>query len=142
MHEHDDVPDSEKFELTDWHLKLVLMSGIGLVVVTLLSFAAGYVIMQSFGARPSMSEFSKPAMADDDGKWTTETRLQTAPWDVLDEFRVDQAHTQGAYGLVSDAPEIYHIPVEEAMKIIAEMGLIKIDAVGAPAELPTESSEH
>ena len=48
MHDPNGVSDAEKFELTDWHLKLVLVTGVLLVGATLLAYAAGYVIMHCF----------------------------------------------------------------------------------------------
>ena len=64
------------------------------------------------------------------------------PWDTLDEVREEQTHARGSYGIVSEEPEIYRIPVQVAMEIVAEKGLVKIDAVGAPAATAEESSEH
>ena len=142
MHDLNGVSDADKYEHTDWQLKLVLVTGVVLTGVTLLAFAAGYVIMQGFGARPAMTEFRPSPMADEDGKWTTEMRLQDAPWDAFDEFQEEQTHTHTSYGIVSEEPEIYRIPVEVAMEIVAEKGLVKIDAIGAPAGPPTESTEH
>lgn len=142
MHDPSGVSDADKYELTDWPLKPVLITGVILSATTLVAFAIGYVIMQGFGARDAMTDFTVSPMADGDGKWTTQTRLQDAPWDTLDDFREEQTHARSSYGIVSEEPEIYRIPVAVAMEIVAEKGLVKIDAVGAPAATTEESSEH
>lgn len=142
MHSTKAPSADDKYEHSDWHLKLVLVTGVGMVIVTLLAFALGYVILKGFDARPAMTDFVPSPMAEEHSEWTEDLRLQEFPWDAYDVLKEKQSHDVDSYGIVSESPEIYQIPIEVAMEIVAEDGLVKIDAVGSPTGEAATSTEH
>lgn len=111
------------YELSDIQLKLVLISGIGLVVMTVAAYIISTFFIKYLNTRDPNTDFVAPPLAAEGQEWTSGVRLQPDPFGALDEFLEDQALVSTQYGRLSDEPEIYRIPVETALKIVAEGGL-------------------
>ena len=111
------------YEVSDVQMKVVLISGLLVVSMTLIAYVVSVFFIKYLAAGPAMSEFEPSPMAGEYEDWDLPVRLQVNPPAMLTEHKEDQAYISGAYGVVSDEPEIYRIPIETAMDIVSEHGL-------------------
>ncbi len=137
MHEHGHgTPEQKGYEVSDVQVKVILIAGLGIVIMTAVSYLVGTFAVKYFRAQPAIGSYAPtPVALEEQGKpWNLPTRLQVDPPRALVEFRAEQTQTANSFGVVSQEPEIYKIPVETAMKIVAEKGLPKFPKVAPPAE--------
>lgn len=139
MHEdtgHHVTSEQKGYEVTDIQVKWVLWAGVGLVVLTFIGYIAGTFTARFFRAQPAIGDYRATPVALEQGghDWNLPTRLQVDPPRAQHEFEATQVNAASSFGVVSDEPEIYRIPVEAAMKIVAERGLPVFPKVEAPAE--------
>jgi len=137
MHEHGHgTPEQKGYEVTDVQVKLILVAGVAIVIMTAFGYLVGTFTTKYFRAQPAIGNYSPtPVALEEHGKpWNLTTRLQVDPPRALIEFKAEQTQAANSFGVVSQEPEIYKIPVETAMKIVAERGLPKFPKLAAPAE--------
>ena len=135
---HNDQPRSiENFEHSDMHLKIVLATGLTMIIIAVGGFGIGYVIMRSLNEMDTISGYVKSDLQPVHGEWPEGIRLQTAPWLAYDEFEVLIEHERGAYEILSEQPLILRIPIEVAMDLVEAPGLPEFPAaatlIAAPA---------
>lgn len=129
------VTAQKGYEVSDIQVKLVLIAGLALVALTFVGYVIGTITTRYYRAQPAIGDY-KPtpiALEERNADWNLPVRLQVDPPRALTEFKAEQSTAEHGYGVVSDQPEIYKIPVETAMKIVAERGLPVFPKV-APAE--------
>jgi hypothetical protein len=68
-----------------------------------------------------------------------EPTLQKRPQADLKRFEIGQRATLSGYGWIDRSKDLAHIPIEEAMRIIAARGDHAYDALDAPANAATPS---
>lgn len=119
------APDEKGYELSDVQTKIILWFGIGTVVLSAFGFFASVFIVKYLNARDPLTEYEMSPMATEHQDWVTDFRLQPDPPGALDRHDAEQAHRSASFGVVDQDLEIYHIPVETAMDIVAERGLPK-----------------
>ncbi len=124
------------YELTDIHVKVILWSGVGLVIMTFVAFVVSVFFIKYLAAAGSMSDYEPSPLAGENQEWDLDVRLQPNPPAALAEHRKGQSYASTTYGIVSEEPEIYHIPIETAMDIVAKDGLPTFTAF-----LPSETQE-
>ena len=142
-HEHGHTPENVGYEVTDVQVKVILVAGVGIVILTLFGYLMGTFFLKVFRAAPPISgNYTATATAAEEATkpWNLQTRLQVDPPRALVEFNGEQKSVADSYGVVSEKPEIYRIPVETAMKIVAEKGLPKFPKL--PAAAPAEGQAH
>ena len=122
------------YEVSDVQVKLILVSGLAVVIMTAIAYAAGTFVVKYVRAQEPIGTYrATPVALEEQNKpWDLPTRLQVDPPRALREFKGEQKQTENSYGVVSAEPEIYRIPVEAAMKIVAEKGLPKFPKLSAP----------
>lgn len=111
------------YEHSDIQMKVVLMFGVGTVLMTLFAYVFCTFFMKYLLAQPAMTDYKPSPMAGENQDWSSDIRLQADPFIALDEHVDAQEHASTQYSTVSDAPQIYRIPVETAIDIVAEGGL-------------------
>lgn len=123
-------------EVSDIQVKYVLYLGLGLVVLTFIGYVIGTATTLHYRAQPAIGDYrpTPVAIEEEHSDWNLPVRLQVDPPRAQVEFKSSQNAGAAAFGEVSDQPEIYRIPVETAMKIVAERGLPVFPKVMAPAE--------
>lgn len=129
------APEQKGYEVSDVHIKAVLIAGLCIVAMTFIAYVVGTFATKYFRAQPPIGSYRPtPVALEEKGQpWNLPVRLQVDPPRALIEFKVEQKAVATSYGVVSEKPEIYRIPVETAMKIVAEKGIPKFPVV-APAE--------
>jgi hypothetical protein len=113
----------------------------GLVVVTVLVVALlypGFLWMRSHlqGSDPP----PPPMGRHEPGRLPAEPRLQTTPAQDLAAGRVDDQRLLTTYGWVDEQRRVVHIPIDEAMRRIAERGLPSAAATPASPSAPPPSA--
>ncbi|MDP7639022.1 MAG: hypothetical protein QGG73_04810 [Candidatus Hydrogenedentes bacterium] len=139
------APGEEKFEVRDWHLKLVLFAGVVMVAVVVVAFGICRVVMNSFEQMDSISDYEPSPLAAEHQEWATSPRIQIEPWDTYDEYAAESNRLSASYGIVSELENgetVYRIPVETAMGIIEEGGFPKFRPLEKKIELAPTVNER
>lgn len=127
MHDpHHNKPIGDtNYEPSDAHVMPILVLGAILVVGTAASFLAGYILLKYSTERPSASNFVPSPLDTERQPWATAggVRLQEDPVLAWNEYFSTKSTDPHRYGVVSDQPEIYHFPVEQAIEFVAANGL-------------------
>ena len=115
---------------------MILIAGLATVILTAIAYVVGTATVKYVRAQPALGDYNPTAVAieEQNKPWELQTRLQVDPPRALHEFRTEQKHTENSFGVVSAEPEIYRIPMETAMKIVAEKGLPKFPKLETQAE--------
>lgn len=122
---HVDAGAGPSFEESDMSVRGTIIAGVVLFVVTAISFAVCVMFIKFLNVRDSMTDFEPSPLAGEHQEWDTEVRLQPNPPATLESHRAAQKAVAHAYGRVSEQPEIYRIPVETALEVVAEYGFPK-----------------
>ena len=136
MHDADQSSKDLGYELSDVQIKVILWSGVGVVIMTFVTFVVSVFFIKYLAAAGSISEYEASPLAGENQEWDLDVRLQPNPPAELVEHREGQRYVSASYGTVSEEPEIYRIPIETAMDIVAKNGLPTFTAF-----LPSETQE-
>ena len=115
--------DAVRYEKADVREGAIVRAGIILAVVTLLSGVAVLVLFRAFLAREIGREPPPPPLAQAAGREPPEPRLQARPAADVTARRAEERETLASYGWVDERKGVVRIPIEEAMRILAERGL-------------------
>ena len=141
MHEPDDHAPSgnQGYEPTDIQLRIIAYSGVAVVLMTLIAYIFSTFVVRFVNAQPPISEFEPTPMAIEGRSqpFASGVRLQVAAPEAMQGFRAEQYEAATTFGVVSDEPEIFRIPVDTAMDIVAERGLPEFSKV-ITAETPEQ----
>lgn len=128
---HNTPSDEGRFEKSDMHLKLVLVTGVLVAILAVGTFALCYAMIIGFHQRPPATKFVKSPLAGEHQDWVTDVRLQHNMRRDLQALRSAQQHALETYGVVSEDPKIYRIPIETALDIVAQRGFPKFQPMDA-----------
>jgi hypothetical protein len=140
MSEHD--KDAVDYERKDVDTESVLHVGAIVAVVTILSsvlvlFLFNFMVDQARKADPP----NPPLARHEQGRQPPEPRLQEMPFKDIAELRASERQLLDNSGWVDQKAGIAHIPVADAMKIVAEKGLPHWAAAPAPAASPSPAPQ-
>lgn len=131
-HRHPDLPPGEGYEEKDATPRWVVLSGVGLMVLMLISLVVvalllGYFHDQTqavYGPGPTPTFALPPA-----------PRLQVDPNQDLQSIRATQQTQLQSYGWMDKNAGVAHISIDDAMKILAQRGLPTLvpTSTGMPA---------
>lgn len=130
------VPNPDDgYEISDVKVKVILIAGVGMVAFTLLSFAVSFMYGKVLNSETheDISEYTQSELAGEHNEWESAVRLQPDPPAELSVHKAEQRHLSTTSGIVSESPEIYRIPIEDALKHVAEHGF--------PKRIPMEITE-
>lgn len=113
-------PDHGRYEHSDVHAKPIVIAAAVLAVSALLAAAVGYWLMRTVFAG---GEQVAHVRAEDNMRWTTPVRVQASPPMDFLRYRDQQTAITMSYATISTEPEIFSIPVETALEVVAENGL-------------------
>ena len=128
MHNLDTSPGSENYEQRDAHLKLILATGVVLVVITLICYGIGYMIIKTkFEPRSAATEFQRsPIEQGRAAVWAPGVRLQADPPSELQQAQAEYRKAVSGWDTVSETPEVYRMPGDVAVDGVEERGRRKI----------------
>jgi hypothetical protein len=131
------------YEVSDLQIKVTLWSGVAVVIMTFIAYVVSTFVVHYSNAQAPISEFNPPPVAVEavEQPFATGVRLQVDMPSALQDVRESQHERATTFGVVSAEPEIYRIPVETAIDIVAERGL-PVFPVLAQAEGPGQAREQ
>lgn len=138
MTEHEKNPID--YERRDVDTESVIHVGVAVAVVAILSsvlvlFLFNFMVERAKGADPP----NPPLARHEQGRQPPEPRLQEMPFKDIALLRAEEQVILDGYAWVDEKAGIAHIPVAEAMKIVAEKGLPRWAAAPLPAPSPAEA---
>lgn len=117
-------PD-DGFELTDVQIKIILWAGVAMIVLTGLAFFVSFLYAKMLIAeqRAPLTQYEASNFVQEHNEWASDVRLQPSPPASLEAHNAEQRAVSNDWGIVSESPVIYQIPVNVALDHIAEHGL-------------------
>jgi hypothetical protein len=137
-------PNGIQYEKTDVDVASVTKLGLAIVLVTVVTAALLVPFINLLKARGEKHDPPAPALAGfGPDRKAPEPRLQERPFDDWRALHRQQDELLSGYGWVDETKGVAHIPIEEAMKRLAERGLpARLAPVvsAAPAAGPTSAA--
>jgi hypothetical protein len=133
-----------RFETSDVDASSLLKYGFWLVVTTAVVVVLLWRLYFVFVAQEAARQPPPPVMKVDPEAMTVPLpNLQTLPALDLSEFRAREDSVLHSYGWVDKQASVVRIPIEEAMRILAERGLPQVapPGTGGPAAAKTPAPE-
>ena len=135
MAEHE--PKPVDYERKDVDTESVIHVGVAVAVVAILSSVLVLFLFNFMVERARRAEPPNPPLArHEQGRQPPEPRLQEMPFKDIAALRAEEQLVLEGYFWVDEKAGIAHIPLAEAMKIVAEKGLPRWAAVPLPAPSP------
>ena len=130
------------YEKEDADTRLVIRAGIGLALATLVASALVLFLFRLLAQREARGDAPPPPMArTDPGRLPPAPRLQTLPAQDLAAVRAEEDRTLTTYGWVDERAGTVRIPIEEAIRLLAQRGeapLPRVSPSAAPPPAPAE----
>jgi hypothetical protein len=125
------------YEKEDADTRLVIRAGIVLALVTLVASALVLFLFRWLAEREAKGDAPPPPMARvDPARLPPAPRLQTLPAQDLAAVRAEEDRTLTTYGWVDERAGSVHIPIEEAMRLLAQRGEAPLPRVSPSATPP------
>ena len=125
-HRHDAAPDDAvHHEETDVDIRAILMFAAGLIATTLVLSGVVLLLYRYLDARESQQAQAEfPLAVQQAPRLPPEPRLQTNPREDLRELREQEEQVLKTYGWVDRNGGVLRIPIEEAIKLMVQRGLM------------------
>ena len=130
-----------QYEKTDVDLRAVARAGIAIAVVaTVVALALIPVLRQMAASKAKADPAPAPIPHFAADRQPPAPRLQGQPFADWQALKAEQAAQLDGYGWVDEAQGVVHIPIREAMRMVAERGLpARTAAAVAPAPAASPS---
>lgn len=117
--------------------RAIIRAGIGLALATLVASALVLLFFRWLGQREARGDAPPPPMSKsmEPDRLPPAPRLQTLPAQDLAAVRAEEDRTLHGYGWVDEAAGTVHIPIEEAMRLMAQRGEAPLPQ-GSPSATP------
>jgi hypothetical protein len=147
-HEHDHPGDNAQvsFERGDVDIVQITGFGIGLLVAFMASVVAMWALFEYFAAREDKrNPPNPPAMMAEKQMLPPAPRLQPEPIKELKELHDNEDMLLNSYYWVDSAKGIVHIPIDQAIDMVAQKGLpVKVSPAGGDHDgyrtIPSDAS--
>ena len=133
----DDHPEL-RYEQSDVRTGAIVRFALGLVTVVAVSAVLLLGLFKLFARQQRRHDPPPPPLAREAGRLPPGPRLQAAPLQDLEQVRAEEEKELTSYGWVDRKAGIVHIPIDEAIKIVAERGVPK--AIATPSSPGTSPS--
>ena len=126
------------YEKEDPDTRGVIRAGIVLALVTLVASALVLFLFRWLAEREARGDAPPPPMAGslDPARVPPAPRLQTLPAQDLAAVRAEEDRTLTTYGWVDEKAGTVHIPIDEAMRLLAQRGEAPLPAMPPSATPP------
>jgi hypothetical protein len=123
-----------RYEQADVRPVAIVRFAIGLVVVIVVASVALRGLFGLFAKQQQRHDPPSPPLARPSGDLPPVPRLQVTPLQDLEQVRTQEEKELTSYGWVDPRMGIAHIPIDEAIRILAQRGLPQ--ATPSPAASP------
>ena len=110
-------------ELRDVQVGPVLWFGTGLLLILVFSFWITRVMFNYFADRETKSSPPAVPLVSEKPELPPEPRLQVSPVRASKQIRAAEDNVLNSYGWVDQPAGLVRIPIDRAMKLLAERGL-------------------
>ena len=125
------------YEKQDADTRAIVRAGIGLALATLVASALVLFFFRWLAEREARRDAPPPPMARaEPGRLPPGPRLQTLPAQDLAAVRAEEDRTLSTYGWVDEGARTVRIPIDEAMRLLAERGEAPLPRVSPSATPP------
>lgn len=121
-HEHE-APAGIHHEISDVHVRPVAWLGVALALLVVISIVAMKGVFTLLDRQLAQSDVAPPPMTTQRPQQPPEPRLQTTPVPNRQLILEQENRELTTYGWVDVKNAIVRIPVDQAMKLLAERGL-------------------
>jgi hypothetical protein len=145
-------PNGIQYEKTDIDIGVVTKLGVAILAVTMVTAAALVPVIRVMKGRAEKHDPpAPPVVGFGPDRKAPEPRLQERPFDDWRAMHRQQDELLTSYGWVDETKGVARIPIDEAMKRLAEKGLPARPApvaspvpatVAAPASAASAPAEH
>ena len=125
-----------RYEQADVRAGVVVRFAIGLVIVIVVSSVALLGLFAALAKQQRRHDPPPPPLARPTGDVPPVPRLQVAPLQDLEQVRAQEEKELTSYGWVDPRAGIAHIPIDEAIRILAQRGLPQAAPSPAPSPAP------
>jgi hypothetical protein len=126
---HTDV----RYEQSDVRVGAIVRFAIGLVLVVGVSALVLLGLFSLLARQHRRHDPPPPPLAQEAGRRPPGPLLQASPLQDLEQLRAAEEKELKSYGWVDPKAGIAHIPIDEAIKIVAERGVPKAIAMPSPS---------
>jgi hypothetical protein len=127
-----------RYEQSDVRAGAIVRFALGLVVVVILASVFLLGLFKLLARQERRHDPAPPPLAQEAGRLPPAPRLQSTPLQDLEQLRAEEEKELTSYGWVDAKAAIAHIPIAEAIKIVAARGLPP--AAPAPPAAPSPSA--
>jgi hypothetical protein len=134
------------FERRDVDIVQITGFGIGLLIAFMVSVVAMWGLFEYFKVREDkVNPPNPPAMMSEKQTLPPAPRLQPEPIKELNQMHANEELLLNSYGWVDQANGVVHIPIDQAIDIVAKKGLpVKVSAAGGDHDgyrtIPSDAS--
>ena len=146
---HNEHNEGLGFERQDWTAKPIYAFLVSLAIIGVLVYVTVWGIFKVLDRYFNENQPPTSPMVQQDTSVPTrnadpervqqifpEPRLETNERTEINDFRLSEEQTLSSYGWVDRSAGVVHIPITEAMKLVAERGLPTRPAVGTEPQSP------
>ena len=135
--EYASTPEDSEYEHTDIDTSIASRFAVWLAIAMLVSAAVVYGTFWLFEGRSATADamWQQFPLAAGQVKEPPTPRLQTQPFKDVYQLQSTQLDKLNSYGWVDQSAGVVHLPIDEAMRIVSERGVI-------PSGGPTPSGLH
>jgi hypothetical protein len=129
-----------RYEQSDVRAGAIVRFAFALVVVIVLAAVFLLGFFKLLARQERRHDPPPPPLAREAGQLPPAPRLQSAPLQDLEQLRAEEDKELASYGWVDEKAGIAHIPIDEAIKIVAARGLPRAAAAPAPSAAPSPAA--
>ena len=129
-----------RYEQSDVRAGSIVGFALGLVVVVVLASVFLLGLFKLLARQERRHDPPPPPLAQETGRLPPAPRLQSTPLQDLEQLRAEEDRELASYGWVDRKAGIAHIPIDEAIKIVAARGLPRAVASASPSTSPSPSA--
>lgn len=136
-HEHE-PPAGIHHETSDVHVRPLAWLGVGLAMLILISIVAVKGIFVFLDRQLARNDVAPPPMMTQRPQQPPEPRLQTTPVPNRKLIVEQESKQLNTYGWVDSKSGVVRIPVDQAMKLLAERGLPARNESSQPSSVSSQ----
>ncbi|OFW02834.1 MAG: hypothetical protein A3I61_11965 [Acidobacteria bacterium RIFCSPLOWO2_02_FULL_68_18] len=144
--EYRETPPGSTYEHTDANVRIIVKFLLWLAVSAVVIHLGLGVMYDALVRQATETEHAYPLAVAQEEPLPPAPRLQQFPRNELYQFRLDEQSLLERYGWMNREAGIVHIPVEEAMRLTVERGLLAsrppetTAPATAPGQMPGDAS--